>query len=44
MLPYDHPIYMTTSLLQPYSFDLNLKINESFSYFEDPVNASTCLL
>ena len=42
--PYDHPVYKTTSLLQPYSFKPNVKTIESFSYFEDPVNATTSLL
>ena len=42
--PYDHPVYKTTSLLRPYSFKPNVKIIESFHYFEDPVNASTSLL
>ena len=42
--PYDHPVYKTTSLLQPYSFKPNVKTIESFYYFEDPVNATTSLL
>ena len=42
--PYDHPVYMTTSLLRPYSFDPKVKITESFYYFEEPVNAATLLL
>ena len=42
--PYDHPVYETTSLLRPYSFKPNVKIIESFYYFEDPVNATTSLL
>ena len=42
--PYDHPVYMTTSLLRPYSFKPNVKTIESFYYFEDPVNAITSLL
>ena len=32
-LPYDHPIYITTSL--------EIKLTESFYYFEHPVNATT---
>ena len=35
-LPYDHPIYITTSL--------KIKITESFYYFEHLVNATTLLL
>ena len=42
--PYDHPVYKTTSLLQPYSFKPNIKNIDSFYYFEDPVNATTSLL
>ena len=42
--PYDHPVYKTTSLLQPYSFKPNVKTIESFYYFEDPVNSTTSLL
>ena len=42
--PYDHPIYMTTSVLWPYSFDPNVNISESFCYFEDSINATTSLL
>ena len=43
-LPYDHPVYKTTSLLRPYSFKPNVKTIESFYYFDDPVNATTSLL
>ena len=42
--PYNHPVYATTSLLQPYSFNPNLKKTESFYYFEDPINETTSLL
>ena len=42
--PYNHPVYATTSLLRPYSFNPNLKITESFYYFEDPINETTSLL
>ena len=42
--PYNHPVYTTTSLLRPYSFNPNLKITESFYYFEDPINETTSLL
>ena len=41
--PYNHPVYTTTSLLRPYSFNPNLKITESFYCFEDPINAATLL-
>ena len=40
--PYGHPVYTTTSLLRPYSVEPNVKISESFHYFED--NATTSLL
>ena len=43
-LPYNHPIYKTTSLLRRYSFKPNVKTIESFYYFEEPVNATTSLL
>ena len=42
--PYNHPVYATTSLLRPYSFNPNLKITESFYYCEDSINATTLLL
>ena len=42
--PYNHPVHATTSLLRPYSFNPNLKITESFYYFEDPINETTSLL
>ena len=42
--PYNHPVYATTSLFRPYSFNPNLKITESFYYFEDPINETTSLL
>ena len=38
------PVYMTTSLLRPYSFDPNVKAAESFYYFKYPVNATISLL
>ena len=41
---YEHPVYKTTSLLRPYSFQPNVKTIESFYYFEDPINATTSLL
>ena len=44
ILPYNHPIYTTTLLLWPYSFNPNLKITESFYYFEDLINATLSLL
>ena len=43
-LPYDHLIYTTTLLLQPYSFDPKLTNTKSYYYFEDPVNTTTLLL
>ena len=42
--PYNHPVYATTSLFRPYSFNPNLKITESIYYFEDPINETTSLL
>ena len=42
--PYNHPVYATTSLLRPYSFNPNLKITESFYYCEDPINETTSTL
>ena len=42
--PYDHPVYTTTSLLRPYSFDPNVKITELFYFFEDLFNTTTSLL
>ena len=43
MLPCNHPVYTTTWLLQPYSLDPNVKVTESFYYFEDPVTATSIL-
>ena len=31
-------------LLRPFSFDPNIKISDSFYYFEDPANETTSLL
>ena len=42
--PNPTPVYTTTSLLQPYSFDRNVKTTESFCYFEYLVNATILLL
>ena len=44
LLPPPPPVYMTTSLLRPYSFDPNVKATESFYYFKYPVNATISLL
>ena len=38
------PRLTTTSLLRPYFFDPNVKITESFYYYEDPVNATALVL
>ena len=38
------PRLTTTSLLRPYSFKPKVKTIDSFSYFQDPVNATTSLL